>query len=323
MSEYRSMNAGFTLVELLVVVAIIGILIGMALPAVQMVRESARTTSCKNHLKQIALAGLNFESSFEVLPGPSFNAPMDNPKYSSDTGLFLRLASQLEIIPSNQTLGLTTFSFTNRDILKDAPPLLLCPSATLPSRLTHVALLFSGSSSNLECQTCDYIGNGGFANAEILPSSARGPVTTEIMGLTGLTSTSQIVDGLSNTFFCWESMGASIIDGKAHVDIANNAIESFSLTVGVASDRRVFQSLGSASSKSYVYSWAGLRIGNIVGGDRGLVNATNIQGQPYSQHPGGANFCMVDGSVHFQSENIDAHILFSKAGINDQLMGLE
>ena len=59
---------GFTLVELLVVIAIIGILVALLLPAIQAAREAARRTQCQNHLKNIGLACLNFESSKKKLP---------------------------------------------------------------------------------------------------------------------------------------------------------------------------------------------------------------------------------------------------------------
>ena len=62
-------QSGFTLVELLVVIAIIGILVALLLPAVQSAREAARRTQCSNHVKQMSLACLQYQSQLGYYPG--------------------------------------------------------------------------------------------------------------------------------------------------------------------------------------------------------------------------------------------------------------
>lgn len=80
-----SIRSGFTLVELLVVIAIIGTLVGLLLPAVQSARESARRSQCSNSLKQQGLAFQNCHDTQRAFPNGGAGTSWWATPYSAET----------------------------------------------------------------------------------------------------------------------------------------------------------------------------------------------------------------------------------------------
>lgn len=93
-------RSAFTLVELLVVIAIIGILVALLLPAIQAAREAARRTSCSNNLKNLGLAALTHHDAMKHFP-VSNGVPYftESPTPQSGAGWILNMLPQLEEQP--------------------------------------------------------------------------------------------------------------------------------------------------------------------------------------------------------------------------------
>jgi len=156
-------RSAFTLVELLVVIAIIGVLVALLLPAVQRARESSRRSACLNNLKQVALAGQQFEdrmrryvSLFEELPLQQRMS--ENGERFTTWAVFLLPDMERQAIFDEYAKGIVPASQKYVDSY-------LCPSDSTKSR--------SGTSAS-------YVGNAGWGVSAKYQSPANGALLNRV-----------------------------------------------------------------------------------------------------------------------------------------------
>ncbi len=140
----RALRAGFTLVELLVVVAIIGLLLAILVPAVQQSREAARSCQCQNRLRQLSLASLTFESDRGALPVGCLGCRDSSaqPRFRSWIAELLPFLDEQSVFDSIDTRR-PVFGNDNLQAGQEIVTGLLCPS-TRSSQQTSSGSLWHG-----------------------------------------------------------------------------------------------------------------------------------------------------------------------------------
>ena len=127
---------GFTLVELLVVIAIIAILVALLLPAVQAAREAARRTQCQNNLKQLGIALHNYHDAFGKFPPASqWTLLTDVTRYNHGQyreNWVIMILPYLEQQPVYDALNLLVpiSDVANQPARSTVLPMMLCPTDT-------------------------------------------------------------------------------------------------------------------------------------------------------------------------------------------------
>ena len=298
----RAKPRGFTLVELLVVIAIIGILIALLLPAVQAAREAARRAQCINNLKQIGLALHNYHDAAKALPTGALKKYVNGSLTNTAWGWNALSLPQLEQQPLYDALqvGQRSLYATVGDpsilpLMQQPIPSLLCPS----DNVTEL-----GGSRPVNGQSlivANYVANSSSDNF-VADGDGHDPTVEGLFLINQDRAVrfAHIQDGLSNTFAVGERRWQYRANGTTYMARAAMPFGSGDTT----NDSRRADSL---CSGLYKLNLAGTIQGTFASGsDRGMRSWG-------SRHPGGANFLMADGSVHFINDTIQGY--FNSGGL--------
>ena len=290
MAARRSSNSpldikhGFTLVELLVVITIIGILIALLLPAVQAAREAARRMSCSNNLKQIGLGLHLHHEAHRCLPDgwTGYDPSNDTPLFYGEPGWgwaarIMPFVEQLNLYDTLMHVDLPVTDPQNQVARETVIRMFRCPS---DSGLDVSEL------GGHTVATSNYVGVFGAAELhDAVQAVASGGqcVGDGVFYHNSRLRLADIRDGLSQTFMAGERAVKAVPLGE-----------------------------GSTAVEDYYSTWVGLfpeaphSPARLVGVAASPPNATTDEPHNFSSyHSTGTHFLSADGSVRLISEYID------------------
>jgi prepilin-type N-terminal cleavage/methylation domain-containing protein len=287
-------RSGFTLVELLVSIAIIGILIALLLPAVQAARESARRTQCTNNLRQVAIATHNFEDANGSVPPSATDVVGNRRGFMSYVLPFMEETNVAALYNPN----LEWFAAENQTAIQMQLPVLQCPSAPENPRTSTGAVgdvTYSGACSDygvmqgLDSSTTTYMGIS--AEKALKRGFTRDRETTLL---------SHVTDGLSNSILLVE------VAGRPALWVMGQKLEPSAIGKTAAD----LAESGVWASRKFKLSPRGHTLDGLNFPGLCAINCSNYSGV-YAFHPNVALFCMGDGSVRSIDESLDVYVLYA------------
>ena len=332
----RSRTAAFTLVELLAVIAIIGVLVGLLLPAVQVARETARTSACANKLRQAGHAVLLFESAQSMFPLVTRSWQLRGLRPTSGMAEFF--GGVVPILPyveevkryndiCNGIAASDGFApWSGGTGLDTSPEILLCPSDSRAqpvnrrgrsqgkSYLWNVGDIVTGCTQGVRSRSVFASGWSGTGNGVMDPRNIA----------IARVKLKDVTDGTSKSLMISErAVGTgSGADTSVKSGFAVGVAMSKSTKPQLCLDQVVNGQLASTyTSGASVTRWASREDHNNVfytilppngpsctsqGSANGYATDDYALMTASSYHPGGVNAVMADGAVRFVSEIIDA-----------------
>ena len=332
LARLRRPRFGFTLVELLVVIGIIGLLIAMLLPAVQAAREAARRTDCGNRVRQLALATHMHHNAFRYFPPARYESRPDdasNDQCGLETPTWLvRVMPFLEQVSLAEKWDLSKPWHEHGEAVRTVvPDVFLCPSrrsGTSPVGIRELRTTVTGEGGRLPCgcpipprprtvsmsvkgALCDYAGNHG----DLTPGATGAPTDFYFGG----NGTGVIISVRPN---CKNGKAISPVDRIRMASVSDGTSSTFlfgeKFVPLTKLEQFPFDSPaydGDHLPASCRLAGPGLRLAN---GPRDVLADMFSFG---SWHPGGAHFALVDGSVRFYSSQTDTKVLGALANRRD------